>query len=97
MGRDLLIDPVVQEFYVGTHPRDREGYGAEIWLKPQVMDPVGDSVKRGVQDMGLPAPSLVRCGTRIYFYGEIFKTGLERALQRLLVNPVIHQWKIFPL
>jgi hypothetical protein len=62
-ARDLLNDPVTQEFRVVTPaPAPLNGmnfWRVEVWLKPTVSDPVGDTVREA---LACRAPS--RCAAR---------------------------------
>ena len=99
VARDLLADPVTQEyrmdsatpspaFLLGPHWR------LEVWLKPSVTDPVGPSVAKGVADLGLPAPDSVRTGAAYHLLGRIGRPQAEKVLTKLLSNPVIHRTRI---
>ena len=99
VARDLLADPVTQEyrmdsatsspaFLLGPHWR------LEVWLKNSVTDPAGPSVAKGVADLGLPAPDSVRTGTAYHLIGRIVRPQAEKVLSRLLANPVIHRTRI---
>ncbi|MDE2293587.1 MAG: phosphoribosylformylglycinamidine synthase subunit PurS [Elusimicrobia bacterium] len=94
VARDLLADPVTQEYRVersapplplGPHWR------LEVWLKASMTDPVGESVRKAVRDLGLPEPASVRTGTAYLLFGRLAKAQAERALERLLANPVVHR------
>ena len=96
ISRELLSDPITQDyrldsstpspaFLVGPHWR------VEVWLKPTVTDPVGESVCKAVRDMGLPQPERVRTGTAYRILGRVGHGQVERILWSLLANPVIHR------
>lgn len=96
ISRELLSDPITQDFrldsstpsaafLVGPHWR------VEVWLKPTVTDPVGESVVKAVRDLGLPAPERVRSGTAYRLLGRLGKGQVDRILGSLLANPVIHR------
>lgn len=102
LGRGLLCDPITQEyrldlsassaaFLIGPHWR------VEVWPKPQVTDPVGDSVRKAIKDMGLPEPETVRTGTAYQLTGRINQSQVERIASKLLANPVIHRTKVAQL
>lgn len=96
LSRELLTDPVTQEsrmdnsttspaFLIGPHWR------VEVWLKPTVTDPVGESVCRAAGDLGLPLPKNVRTGTAYRILGRVKKAHVEKLIHKLLANPVIHR------
>jgi phosphoribosylformylglycinamidine (FGAM) synthase PurS component len=99
ISRGLLCDPITQEyrldhstpstaFLVGPHWR------VEVWLKPQVTDPVGETVRKAVGDLGLPVPESVRTGTAYQIVGRIHQAQVDRIARKLLGNPLIHQVKV---
>lgn len=94
-ARELLCDPVTQEFRVLTQaPAALNGmshWRAEVWLKDSVTDPVGDTVRRTLVELGLPEPEAVRVGTAYRIAGRCHRSQLEKALSRSLANPVIHR------
>ncbi len=96
IAKDLLCDPVTQEYRLdrasspvlaplGPHWR------LEVWLKASMTDPTGESVRKGVKDLGLPEPTVVRSGTAYQIFGKLQKSQADRVLERLLANPVIHR------
>jgi len=102
LSRELLSDPITQEFradsstpspafLVGPHWR------VEVWLKPTVTDPVGESVCKAIRDLGLPSPERVRTGTAYRLLGRLPKNQMDRLLGGLLSNPVIHTTNVAQL
>ena len=95
LARELLCDPVTQQFeLVGASAPVSNGmshWRVEVWLKPSVTDPVGDTVRRAMTEMGLPEPSSVRVGTAYHIAGRCGRAQLEKAVSRTLSNPVIHR------
>jgi len=87
VAADLLTDPVVEEFRVGSS--DGEGAAVvEVHLKPGVMDPVAASSEQAIRDMGL-AVSSVRTARRYELAGEVGEDDRSMIARRLLANPVI--------
>jgi phosphoribosylformylglycinamidine (FGAM) synthase PurS component len=102
LGRALLCDPITQEFrldlsasspafLIGPHWR------VEVWLKPQVTDPVGESVRKAVKDMDLPELESVRTGTAYQIVGRITQNQIEKIVSKLLANQLIHRTKVAQL
>jgi phosphoribosylformylglycinamidine (FGAM) synthase PurS component len=98
-AREILADPITQEyrtdkstpsqaFLVGPHWR------IEVWYKPAVTDPAGESVRKAMGDLGLPQPESVRTGTAYRFLGKIGKAQIEKITNKLLANPVVHRTAI---
>ena len=94
-ARDLLSDPVTQEFRAVTPaPAPLNGmnfWRVEVWLKPSVTDPVGETVRDALAGMGLPRPESVRCALVFRVSGRATKATLEKAVSRSLSNPLIHR------
>jgi len=96
LSRDLLTDPITQEFrmddtasspafLIGPHWR------VEVWLKASVTDPVGESVREAARDLGLPRPDQVRTGKAYRVIGKVRRAQIEKLSNKLLANPVIHR------
>ena len=75
-------------FLIGPHWR------IEVWLKPTVTDPVGESVRRAVSDLGLPRPEIVRTGKAYRIVGKVHRAQIDKLLNKLLANPVIHRARV---
>lgn len=98
-AKELLADPVTQEYRIGDGPISPAflippHWRIEVWLKPSMSDPVEASVKKGLADLGLPAPERVRCGTAYKIVGRLPAAQIERAARKILSNPVIHQYTV---
>jgi phosphoribosylformylglycinamidine (FGAM) synthase PurS component len=93
-AKDLLCDSVTQEHRVVTPvPAPLNGmnfWRVEVWLKPSVTDPVGETVRDAIADMGLPRPDVVRCAFVYRLAGRANKAALEKAVARTLSNALIH-------
>lgn len=95
-ARDLLTDPVTQEFKLLSPSSAPVSNGmshwrVEVWLKSTVSDPAGDTVREAIAEMGLPEPSTVRVGTAYRIAGRVGRHQLEKAVTRSLANPVVHR------
>ena len=92
--KDLLCDAVTQEFRViAPTPAPMNGMNSwrvEVWLKPTVTDPVGETVREAIADMSLPRPDAVRCAMVYRLSGRTTKVQLEKAVLKTLANPLIH-------
>lgn len=95
IGRDLLCDPVTQEYKLlaasSSVANGMNAWRVEVWLKSSVSDPVGDTVRSAIAEMGLPQPETVRVGTAYLIAGKCHRSQLEKAVTRGLANPVIHR------
>ncbi len=99
ISRELLTDPITQEyrlekssssaaFIMGSHHR------VEIWLKESVSDPVGESTQRAIISLNLAEPIRVRTGRAFHFIGRLTKAQVDKIVDKLLSNPVIHSTKV---
>ncbi|MBI3507645.1 MAG: phosphoribosylformylglycinamidine synthase subunit PurS [Proteobacteria bacterium] len=97
-AQGLLADPITQDFFVNNERRTNGASGPhwriEVWLKASVSDPVGDSVRKALRDMGLPAAERVRCGTVYRLKGRLSQAQADKVAVRLLANPVVHQFSV---
>jgi phosphoribosylformylglycinamidine synthase len=72
-----------------------------VTLKPEVLDPQGEAVRRGLVQLGLPGIRGVRVGKVIELDlldnlgdPEALRKVLQRAAEELLANPVIEDWTV---
>jgi phosphoribosylformylglycinamidine (FGAM) synthase PurS component len=107
VGRELLCDPVVQEFHDGGFKtfasRESSRMGGsksavvDVWYKAGVTDVVGESVLKGLRDLHVSGITEVRTGTRYRFWGLKDSAAVERLALALLVNPLIQDHVIHPV
>jgi len=91
LGRELLADPVCEEFYIG-----RSGAPAglakatliEVHLKSGVTDPVAESVMAAIADMGSKAKH-VRTARKYVLLGDITERQGETIAKKILANDCI--------
>ena len=98
--QELLCDPVVENFDSDSLPRDPNTFFIDVWPKPGVADPVGESVLKAVHDLGIESVNKASSGTRYEFSGKAGtlngKTGVlaSEFASRELLNPLIQECKI---
>ncbi len=83
-------------------PRERgEGRGEgqslpcltlDIWLKPQVADPVAPSIERGAKDLGFSLKA--RIGRRYRLFGPLNAEAAKTVAWKALANPVVHECEV---
>ena len=91
IARELLTDPVCEEYYIG-----RSGPPAglaratliEVHLKSGVTDPVAESVMAAITDMGV-VPQVVRTARKYVLLGEIRPNEIDTIARKILANDVI--------
>lgn len=96
-ARELLSDNVTQEFRLAANVPVLNGmnyWRVEVWLKSTVSDPVGETVRQAIAEMGLPTPQSVRRGLAYHISGKCGRNHLEKAVSRCLANPVIHRFTV---
>ncbi len=91
VARELLTDPVCEEYYIG---RSGPPVGLakatliEVHLKSGVTDPVAESVMTAVADMGVRADN-VRTARKYVMLGEISQNQTETIANKILANDCI--------
>ncbi len=89
--QELLADPVVEEYAIGEAPpvAPQEAHAIEVAYNPGVMDPVEESVRKGVLDLGITTVESVKTAKRYYLSGKLSASDIELIASKLLVNSVI--------
>jgi phosphoribosylformylglycinamidine (FGAM) synthase PurS component len=94
-ARELLGDPVTHDARFvtpGAAPLNGMNFWrVEVWLKPTVTDPVGETVREAFAEMGLPKPESARCAMIYRLNGRCTKPQIEKAVAKTLANPLIHR------
>jgi phosphoribosylformylglycinamidine (FGAM) synthase PurS component len=92
VAKDLLADPVTQDCEVhldGAAETPAKGaITLDVWLKPNVTDPVAPSVERGARDLGVALKA--RVGQRYVLKGTLDAQAAVKAAWRALANPIMH-------
>ncbi|MDE0297668.1 MAG: phosphoribosylformylglycinamidine synthase subunit PurS [Candidatus Poribacteria bacterium] len=98
---ELLADPVIQESFCQRSDGNSEVstsdtgvWTVEVRFKPGVTDAVGDSVVKGIQDLGLPCVNAAQTGQRYRIFGDVDLSTIETISRRLLANEVIQTFDI---
>ena len=95
VARELLADPVTQEFYLGKKPAPQGAVSVEVWFKEGVTDTVGETTRKGIADLGLRGDFPVATARRYLLYGRsLSQKKVEAIAGRLLANEVIQTYKI---
>ena len=101
IGAELLADPVTQNYAYSRSdnhtPRQNDSsvWTIEVRLKPGVTDAVGDSVLKGLRDMGVPDVQTAQTGQKYLIHGDLDQPKLEMIAQQLLANDVIQIFEIW--
>ena len=95
VARELLVDPVTQEFYSGKRALPKRAVSVEVWFKEGVTDTVGETARKGIADLGITGEFAVSTARRYLLYGKnISKKKAAAIAGRLLSNEVIQTYKI---
>ncbi|UCG92209.1 MAG: phosphoribosylformylglycinamidine synthase subunit PurL [candidate division WOR-3 bacterium] len=82
IAEELLCDPVVEEYTLG------EAEGFEILYNPGVTDPMEDSIKKAIADLGITIDT-VKTATNYIFKGTFDEEHLKERASLFLYNPLI--------
>ncbi|MFO7772887.1 MAG: phosphoribosylformylglycinamidine synthase subunit PurL [Dehalococcoidia bacterium] len=89
---ELLVDPVVQEHSYNKAEAEfasQNSHVVEVAYNPGVVDPVEESVKKGISDLGITTVESVRTAKRYLLSGAISDEAFQSVCDKLLVNSVI--------
>jgi phosphoribosylformylglycinamidine synthase II/phosphoribosylformylglycinamidine synthase PurS subunit len=88
--RELLADPVVEDYSLGEpSPTPPDAHAVEVAYNPGVMDPVEESVSKGIRDLGITTIGSVRTAKQYYLWGQLSDSDIQLISSKLLVNSVI--------
>ncbi len=91
--RELLADPVVEEYSIGEAPlvaiEDEHVHDIEVAYNLGLMDPVEESVRKGILDLGITTVEAVKTAKRYYLRGELSAGDIELIRDKLLVNSAV--------
>jgi len=87
--KELLTDPIVEEFSYQESPCPDGARLVEVTYNPGVMDPVEDSVKKGIRDLGITTITAVRTAKKYLFWGDFSNDILQSICDKLLVNSIV--------
>lgn len=94
-GRELLADPIVQNFSVNATPEGLSGgWLIEVRNRPGVTDAAGESAKNAIAMLGIEGIRSVRSGADYFIKGELDQKSVETICGKALANGLIHEWRI---
>jgi len=96
----LLADPITQSFECGdvetvSPNSSKNDLAIEIQFKLGVTDAVGQSVEKGISDLGIMGIKSVQTGRKYWIKGNVNHTQVETIARRLLSNEVIETFDIY--
>jgi len=89
IAQELLTDPITQEYSLGTSDKGQGTRVAEIAYNPGVMDPVEESTKKAIKDLGISGIRSVRTEHKYFIEGKISEKQFRAICEKLLYNKVI--------
>lgn len=106
--KNLLIDGITQDFKVfplekttnqknicPASKKKSNQWLVEVWFKKGVTDTVGETVKKGIRDLGLKNEvNRVKTGCKYILKGNLAKAGIEKITTSLLANKVVQEYEI---
>ena len=96
----LLADPITQNFECNdmeaVSPNlSKNDLAIEVQFKLGVTDAVGQSVEKGILDLGIMGIKSVQTGRKYWIKGNVNHTQVETIACRLLSNEVIETFDIY--
>jgi phosphoribosylformylglycinamidine synthase II len=86
---ELLTDPIVEEYSTDSASAPEGARLVEVAYNPGVMDPVEESVKKGIRDLGIDTVTAVRTARKYLLWGDFPDDVLQSICDKLLVNSVV--------
>ncbi len=89
---ELLADPITQDYkYNGSFGAkdQKDVHVVEICHKPGVMDPVEESTKKGIRDLGVAGINSVKTARKYLIKGDVLSDDIKTIAEKLLFNKVI--------
>ena len=101
MCSELLADPVTQDYsyqrFDGCSASSTSETGVrtvEVRFKPGVTDTVGESVIKGIHDLGINGVCAAQTGQKYWIFGNLDLNTIETISRSLLANEVIQTFDI---
>ncbi|MDD5135787.1 MAG: phosphoribosylformylglycinamidine synthase subunit PurL [Candidatus Omnitrophica bacterium] len=87
---NLLIDPVTQSYACNGDTSGEEDYKAlEVAYNPGVMDPVEESARKAVKDLGITALKSLKTARKYLIRGNLSDGNIHSIAENILCNKVI--------
>jgi len=93
IAEELLVDPITQQYEIYNDSRlttrDSRTRVVEIAYNPGVMDPVEESTKKAIRDLGVSGVDSVKTERKYFLQGRISESQFNAICEKLLYNKVI--------
>src|SRR5207248_1898903 len=104
IAHTLLVDPIVETVTIDAGEAGKPakksakkklakagpGWVVDVWPKPGVTDPVGETVEKGLRDLGYKSGARAFSAVRYVFPKAKDSATIESLTKRLLANELIH-------
>ena len=88
--KDLLIDPITQDYsYKGNAFDERNYKVVEVAYNPGVMDPVEESTRKAIGDLGIESVHSVKTARKYLIRGNLSYKDIHSIAENILYNKVI--------
>ncbi|MBP7055582.1 MAG: phosphoribosylformylglycinamidine synthase subunit PurL [Candidatus Omnitrophica bacterium] len=89
--KNLFTDPITQDYKIGdeANPEDKGYKIVEVAYNPGVMDPVEESAKKAVKDLGIKDIRTVKTARKYLIKGSLSYKDIRAIADKILYNKVI--------
>ncbi|MDZ7372571.1 MAG: phosphoribosylformylglycinamidine synthase subunit PurL [candidate division KSB1 bacterium] len=93
IAEELLADPVTQEYRLGSPfpPPEGDHWSVEIAYRPGVMDPVEESARKAIRDLGIEGVQSVKTARRYVLLGHLTQEEQDLIVDKVLANKIIER------
>ncbi|MCG3206045.1 MAG: Phosphoribosylformylglycinamidine synthase subunit PurS [Elusimicrobia bacterium] len=94
IAHTVLVDPVVENVIIekaeGKPSKKTGGFVLDVWPKPGVTDPVGETIEKGLFDLGFKGFHQAASAVR-YVFPKIKQIAIiENLAKQVLANELVH-------
>lgn len=100
VANTLLVDPIVESAVIECHDekqkkikaskKEKPGLWVDVWPKPGVTDPVGETIEKGLKDLGFFGENKATSAQRYVFPKLKDARNVKILAKRVLANELIH-------
>ena len=98
IAEEILCDPVAQKFFIDKSPPNSKTLFLDVWYKPGVADPVGDTILKAVREIEIfkieKAFSGIRYELLLPNGSRVIEKEIKIFANRNLLNPLVQECKI---
>ena len=90
---NLFVDFLIQQLFINFDPSENNS-SVDVYYKTGVTDSVAETIKLGINDMGIKEFFSIRTGKKYYLGNNLSKQELKKIARKVLSNTVIQEYKI---